>query len=208
MLKISEGAANMEEEQPVQSHKQGNIEKSIIKEHNLTWKIKLYLFFVCFLKSQRERRSRNNKVRSKFQTETAFYYWNNVKRSKKRLVWINSWYKSFTDADVLNDGEMFVWRPQEMRKFLALPIDKKTFHAAQMTSKLRKELAGELEEEGKEKTKEKSLKQNEGKTTPPKQQSARHKLKMAMMKRGRIRNIFSVSDVGSFSLIKRKFNLF
>uniref|UniRef100_A0A3P8W787 Cilia and flagella associated protein 100 n=1 Tax=Cynoglossus semilaevis TaxID=244447 RepID=A0A3P8W787_CYNSE len=72
---------------------------------------------------------------------------------------------------------------EEMRKFLALPIDKKTFHAAQMTSKLRKELAGELEEEGKEKTKEKSLKQNEGKTTPPKQQSARHKLKMAMMKR-------------------------
>lgn len=107
MLKISEGAANMEEEQPVQSHKQGNIEKSIIKEHNLTWKIKLYLFFVCFLKSQRERRSRNNKVRSKFQTETAFYYWNNVKRNKKRLVSEDSRYKSFTDADVLNDGEMF-----------------------------------------------------------------------------------------------------
>lgn len=48
MLKISEGAANMEEEQPVQSHKQGNIEKTIIKEKNLTWKI-YFINFICSL---------------------------------------------------------------------------------------------------------------------------------------------------------------
>ncbi|KAG7518983.1 hypothetical protein JOB18_048619 [Solea senegalensis] len=73
---------------------------------------------------------------------------------------------------------------EEMRKFLALPIDKKTTHTARMMAKLKKELVGELEEvveEEEEEEKEKNLRQTQSKTT--KQTQRRHELKMAMMKR-------------------------
>ncbi|XP_039975838.1 cilia- and flagella-associated protein 100 isoform X2 [Xiphias gladius] len=75
---------------------------------------------------------------------------------------------------------------EEMRKFLALPIDEKTTHTTQMMAKLKKALVGELEEEEEEeeeKEKMKKLKQIKSKTTFPKQTLGRHELKMAMMKR-------------------------
>ncbi|XP_056238833.1 cilia- and flagella-associated protein 100 [Seriola aureovittata] len=73
---------------------------------------------------------------------------------------------------------------EEMRKFLALPIDKKTTHAARMMTKMKKELVGKLDEEEEgEKEKMKNLKQIKSKTTFPKQTLSRHELKMAMMKR-------------------------
>ena len=72
-----------------------------------------------------------------------------------------------------------------MRKFLALPIDKKTTHAARMMAKIKKELVGELEEEEEEeREKMKNLKQKKAKPTFPKQTPGRHELKIAMMKRG------------------------
>ncbi|KAG7223588.1 hypothetical protein INR49_028481 [Caranx melampygus] len=73
----------------------------------------------------------------------------------------------------------------EMRKFLALPIDKKTTHTARMMAKMKKELVGKLgeEEEAVEKEKVKNLKQNKSKTTFPKPTPGRHELKMAMIKR-------------------------
>ncbi|XP_071362802.1 cilia- and flagella-associated protein 100 isoform X2 [Trachinotus anak] len=74
-----------------------------------------------------------------------------------------------------------------MRKFLALPIDKKTTHAARMMAKMKKELVGKLEEEEEEEEvgneRMKNLKQIKSKTTFPKQTPGRHELKMAMMKR-------------------------
>ncbi|XP_040904446.1 cilia- and flagella-associated protein 100 [Toxotes jaculatrix] len=77
---------------------------------------------------------------------------------------------------------------EEMRKFLALPIDEKATHAAQMMAKLKKDLEGELEEEEEEeeeeeKEKMKNLKQIRSKTTIPKQTPGRRELKVAMMKR-------------------------
>lgn len=79
-----------------------------------------------------------------------------------------------------------VLHAQEMRKFLALPIDKKTAHTARMMAKLKKALVEqgeeEEEEEDKEQGKVKSLKQvKSGKVV---QTPARRELKMAMMKRG------------------------
>ncbi|KAF3837981.1 hypothetical protein F7725_009749 [Dissostichus mawsoni] len=85
-------------------------------------------------------------------------------------------------------------RKEEMRKFLALPINEKTTHTARMMAKLRKELQEQVEEEEAEEEEEeegeeerekiKSLKQNRSKTVFPQQTSTRHELKMAMMKRG------------------------
>ncbi|XP_035017559.2 cilia- and flagella-associated protein 100 [Hippoglossus stenolepis] len=78
---------------------------------------------------------------------------------------------------------------EEMRKFLALPIDKKTTHAARMMAKIKKELVGELEEEEEEeeeREKMKNLKQIKAKPTFPKQTPGRHELKIAMMKRENI----------------------
>ncbi|XP_006781923.1 cilia- and flagella-associated protein 100 [Neolamprologus brichardi] len=67
-------------------------------------------------------------------------------------------------------------RKEEMRKFLALPIDQKTTHAARVTAKLKNELVGEVEDEveeeekgGNEKTK--NLKPIKSRTVPPKQTS-------------------------------------
>ncbi|XP_035505883.2 cilia- and flagella-associated protein 100 isoform X2 [Scophthalmus maximus] len=77
---------------------------------------------------------------------------------------------------------------EETRKFLALPIEEKTTHAARMMAKLKKELVGEVEEEEEEEKKEKmkNLKQIKGKTTLPKPTPGRHELKMAMMRRENI----------------------
>ncbi|XP_044062121.1 cilia- and flagella-associated protein 100-like [Siniperca chuatsi] len=76
---------------------------------------------------------------------------------------------------------------EEMRKFLALPIDEKTTHAARMMAKLKKELAERLEEEEEgeeeEKEKKKNVKQIKSRAVLPKQTPSRHELKMAMMKR-------------------------
>ncbi|KAL3045245.1 hypothetical protein OYC64_013497 [Pagothenia borchgrevinki] len=84
-------------------------------------------------------------------------------------------------------------RKEEMRKFLALPINEKTTHTARMMAKLRKELQEQVEEEEEEeeegeeeREKIKSLKQNRSKTVFPQQTSTRHELKMAMMKRENI----------------------
>ncbi|XP_072252593.1 cilia- and flagella-associated protein 100 [Leuresthes tenuis] len=75
---------------------------------------------------------------------------------------------------------------EEMRKFLALPIEKKTTHAARMMAKLKNELVGELEEEeegeGEENEKKKTLKRIKSKADLPKQTSGRHELKIALMK--------------------------
>eukprot|EP00064_Thunnus_orientalis_P004262 superscaffoldBa00000384_g4273 len=77
-------------------------------------------------------------------------------------------------------------RKEEMRKFLALPIDQKTANNVRMMAKLRKELSGQPEAEEEEKEKMKSLKQTKSKTALPKQTPGRHELKMAMMKRENI----------------------
>ncbi len=74
-----------------------------------------------------------------------------------------------------------------MRKFLALPIDEKTTHAARMMAKLKKELVEQVEEEEEEEEKEKkkkNLKPIKSRTVLPKQTPGRRELKMAMMKRG------------------------
>ncbi|XP_035861621.1 cilia- and flagella-associated protein 100 isoform X1 [Sander lucioperca] len=89
----------------------------------------------------------------------------------------------------LNESED---RKEEMRKFLALPIDEKTTHAARMMAKLRKELQEHVEEEEEEEEEEKkveerekmkNLKEIKSRTVVPKQTPGRHELKMAMMKR-------------------------
>ncbi|CAK6976258.1 cilia- and flagella-associated protein 100 isoform X2 [Scomber scombrus] len=79
-------------------------------------------------------------------------------------------------------------RKEEMRKFLALPIDEKTTHNARITAKLRKELSGQLEveEEEGEKEKMKNLKQTKSKTALPKPTPERRELKMAMLKQENI----------------------
>ncbi|XP_049442595.1 cilia- and flagella-associated protein 100-like [Epinephelus fuscoguttatus] len=80
-------------------------------------------------------------------------------------------------------------RKEEMCKFLSLPIDEKTTHAAQMIAKLGKELEEQVEEEEEEveeKEKMKNQKQIKTKTVLPKQTPSRHELKMAMMKRENI----------------------
>ncbi|XP_038555253.1 cilia- and flagella-associated protein 100-like [Micropterus salmoides] len=78
-------------------------------------------------------------------------------------------------------------RKEEMRKFLALPIDEKTTHAARMMANLKKELAkkgeGEEAEEEEEKDKKRNLKQIKSRTVLSKQTPGRQELKMAMMKR-------------------------
>ncbi|KAM8732982.1 cilia- and flagella-associated protein 100-like [Acanthopagrus schlegelii] len=76
-------------------------------------------------------------------------------------------------------------KKEEMRTFLALPIDKKTTHTARMMAKLKKALVEQEEEEGEEEEeKVKSLKQvKSGKVL---QTPARRELKMAMMKRENI----------------------
>ncbi|XP_062281279.1 cilia- and flagella-associated protein 100-like [Scomber scombrus] len=79
-------------------------------------------------------------------------------------------------------------RKEEMRKFLALPIDEKTTHNARITAKLRKELSGQLEveEEEGEKEKMKNLNQTKSKTALPKPTPERRELKMAMLKQENI----------------------
>ncbi|XP_008288494.1 cilia- and flagella-associated protein 100 [Stegastes partitus] len=69
---------------------------------------------------------------------------------------------------------------EERRKFLALPIDEKTTHAARMMAKLKNELVGEVEEDEEEEENEqmKDLKQIRSKTVLPKQTSGRHELRM------------------------------
>uniref|UniRef100_A0A3B4YMK5 DUF4200 domain-containing protein n=1 Tax=Seriola lalandi dorsalis TaxID=1841481 RepID=A0A3B4YMK5_SERLL len=96
---------------------------------------------------------------------------------------------------------MLLLHAQEMRKFLALPIDKKTTHAARMMTKMKKELVGKLDEEEEgEKEKMKNLKQIKSKTTFPKQTLSRHELKMAMMKRETsITQLFCSISIYSFN---------
>ncbi|XP_034739311.1 cilia- and flagella-associated protein 100-like isoform X2 [Etheostoma cragini] len=80
-------------------------------------------------------------------------------------------------------------RKEGMRKFLALPIDEKTTHAARTMTKLRKELQDQVEKEEEEeedveeREKMKNLKESKRRTVVPKQTPGRHELKMAMMKR-------------------------
>ncbi|XP_030251381.1 cilia- and flagella-associated protein 100 isoform X2 [Sparus aurata] len=93
---------------------------------------------------------------------------------------------------------------EETRKFLALPIDKKTAHTARMMAKLKKALVEqgeeeEEEEEDKEQEKVKSLKQvKSGKVV---QTPARRELKMAMMKR---ENIMKDSKQDLISMERQK----
>ncbi|XP_029297572.1 cilia- and flagella-associated protein 100 isoform X1 [Cottoperca gobio] len=90
---------------------------------------------------------------------------------------------------------------EEMRKFLALPIDEKTTHAARMTAKLRKELEEQVEEEEDEREKMKNRKQIKSRTVLPEQTTIRHELKMAMMKR---ENITKDSKHDMISMERRK----
>uniref|UniRef100_A0A672GPR7 DUF4200 domain-containing protein n=1 Tax=Salarias fasciatus TaxID=181472 RepID=A0A672GPR7_SALFA len=75
--------------------------------------------------------------------------------------------------------------PQEMRKFLALPIEEKTTHAARTTAKLKNELVGEEEEEEEEEEHEKAedSKQMKSKTALPGRTSGRRELKMSTVPR-------------------------
>lgn len=70
---------------------------------------------------------------------------------------------------------------QEMRKFLALPIEEKTTHAARMMAKLKNELVGELEEENERKI----LKQTKSRTVLSKPTPSTHELKTALVKGGK-----------------------
>ncbi|XP_075959497.1 cilia- and flagella-associated protein 100 [Anarhichas minor] len=69
-------------------------------------------------------------------------------------------------------------RKEEMRKFLALPIEGKTTRNARMMARLRKELGEQEEEE-----EMKNLKPTESRTALPEQTSIRQDLKRDMMKR-------------------------
>ncbi|XP_029367843.1 cilia- and flagella-associated protein 100 [Echeneis naucrates] len=74
---------------------------------------------------------------------------------------------------------------EEMRKFLDLPIHKKTTYAARMMAKMKKELLEELGEEEKEE-KVTEMEKEKNKTTFPKETPGRLELKKAMMKRENI----------------------
>ncbi|KAK2849497.1 hypothetical protein Q5P01_009331 [Channa striata] len=75
-------------------------------------------------------------------------------------------------------------KKEEMRKYLALPINEKTIHAAQMMAKLKKELVGELEDEEENEEEEMKMPEHTKSTTVlPKQLTGRRELKNAMMKR-------------------------
>uniref|UniRef100_A0A3P9N7D7 Cilia and flagella associated protein 100 n=1 Tax=Poecilia reticulata TaxID=8081 RepID=A0A3P9N7D7_POERE len=76
---------------------------------------------------------------------------------------------------------------QEMRKFLALPIEEKATHAARALAKLKNELVGELEEGEEENEKKKSLKQIRSKAAFPKQTRSTHELKITTAKGGSAR---------------------
>lgn len=82
---------------------------------------------------------------------------------------------------------------QEMRKFLALPIEEKATHAARAQAKLKNELMGVLEEEEEEEDgeeeneKKKSLKQIRSKAAFPKETSRTHELKITTAKGGNVR---------------------
>ncbi|XP_024858320.1 cilia- and flagella-associated protein 100-like isoform X2 [Kryptolebias marmoratus] len=69
---------------------------------------------------------------------------------------------------------------EELHKFLALPIEEKTTHAARMMAKLKNELVGELEVENERK---KILKQVRSETVLPKQTLSTHEPNFATMKR-------------------------
>ncbi|XP_043983340.1 cilia- and flagella-associated protein 100-like [Gambusia affinis] len=79
-------------------------------------------------------------------------------------------------------------RREEMRKFLALPIEEKATHAARAQAKLKNELMGVLEEEEEEEDgeeeneKKKSLKQIRSKAAFPKETSRTHELKITTAK--------------------------
>ncbi|XP_008418038.1 cilia- and flagella-associated protein 100 isoform X2 [Poecilia reticulata] len=73
-------------------------------------------------------------------------------------------------------------RREEMRKFLALPIEEKATHAARALAKLKNELVGELEEGEEENEKKKSLKQIRSKAAFPKQTRSTHELKITTAK--------------------------
>ncbi|XP_027863933.1 cilia- and flagella-associated protein 100-like isoform X1 [Xiphophorus couchianus] len=73
-------------------------------------------------------------------------------------------------------------RREEMRKFLALPIEEKATHAARALAKLKNELVGELEEEEEENEKKESLKQIRSKAAFPKQTPSTHELKITTAK--------------------------
>ncbi|XP_037531049.1 cilia- and flagella-associated protein 100 [Nematolebias whitei] len=73
---------------------------------------------------------------------------------------------------------------EEMHKFLALPVEEKTTHAARMMTKLKNELLGELEEENERKI----LKQTTSRTVVSKPTPGAHELKTALVK-GRNSNI-------------------
>lgn len=81
----------------------------------------------------------------------------------------------------------FFFGAQEMRKFLALPIEEKATHAARALAKLKNELVGELEEEEEENEKKESLKQIRSKAAFPKQTPSTHELKITTAKGGNAR---------------------
>ncbi|XP_068570361.1 cilia- and flagella-associated protein 100 [Cebidichthys violaceus] len=73
-------------------------------------------------------------------------------------------------------------RKEEMRKFLALPIEEKTTHNARKMARVRK-LLGEQKEEEEEMKEMKNLKLTKSRTALPEQTAIRQELKRAMMKR-------------------------
>lgn len=91
---------------------------------------------------------------------------------------------------------LFALCAQEMRKFLALPIDEKTTHAARVTAKLKNELVGEVEDEAEEEKKGgnekmKNLKPIKSRTVPPKQTSG-GRMKQGKWKRSRKFQIYVI----------------
>lgn len=99
---------------------------------------------------------------------------------------------------------LFALCAQEMRKFLALPIDEKTTHAARVTAKLKNELVGEVEDEAEEEKKggnEKmtNLKPIKSRTVPPKQTSG-GRMKQGKWKRSRKFKIY-VNRYDQFNML-------
>lgn len=91
---------------------------------------------------------------------------------------------------------LFALCAQEMRKFLALPIDEKTTHTARVTAKLKNELVGELEDEEEEEKKGgnekmKNLKPIKSRTALPKQTSG-GRMKQGKWKRSRKFKIYLI----------------
>ncbi|KAK5612036.1 hypothetical protein CRENBAI_002047 [Crenichthys baileyi] len=93
-------------------------------------------------------------------------------------------YKVSNNTIFALSAEETVGRREEMRRFLALPIEEKATHAARALAKLKNELVGELEEEKREEEneKKKSLKQIKSKAALLLQRPSTRELKSTTTK--------------------------